>query len=321
MRSGAWVLLAAAAAAIAISPSRATDLSINPEVAGCAVSAPNGKIGGAGGVANNINGPTGSTGFGQLTGSYSVPLGCSFGLQADGSVTTASGGTWGGVAAHLFYRDPAKYLLGISGSYEAGHGLGQIYRLGPEVELYINNMNIEAWAGWASTVGGPSDWFAAADAAFYPQDNFRLSAGWRHSFGTDVAVGRAELQVADGEKPVSVFAEGRVGAGGYSLIKGGVNVYFGDTAKSLKDRRRTADPQNWLFDLLAAKANGSSGTEGNSCSTQEDCGYNGDVCDDGTCVPGDQYCDDDNDCTVDYYDVELNRCAHYANESEACTRP
>ena len=30
---------------------------------------------------------------------------------------------------------------------EAGHGLGQIFRIGPEVELYINNINIEAWAG------------------------------------------------------------------------------------------------------------------------------------------------------------------------------
>ncbi|MEJ0013517.1 MAG: hypothetical protein WDM94_13030 [Bauldia sp.] len=273
------------AAAALFSASYAADPLPKDTLAGCAVSAPNGKLGGAAGTANNVNGDTGRTDFAQLTGSYSVPLGCAFGLQADGSLTSSGGGTWGGVAAHLFYRDPAKYLLGASASYEAGHGTGQIFRIGPEVELYINNVNIEAWAGWASMAGGPSDWFAAVDAALYPTENLRLSAGWRHSFRTDVAVGRAELQVDD-DKPVSVFAEGRVGAGGYSVVKGGVNVYFGDTGKTLLQRRRTGYPQNWLFDLLAAKANGSgsSSTGGGTCVDDRNC-TTGEHCISGTCTP------------------------------------
>ncbi len=280
MRTRVWLPAGIFAAAVAFSASYAAGPVPDDTVAGCAVAAPNGKLGGAAGAANNINGIS-STNFGQLTGSVSAPVGCAFGVQIDGAVTTTGGGMWGGVEGHFFYRDPQKFLLGVTGSYESGIGLGNVYRLGPELEIYVNNVNLEAWAGWATTVGGPSDWFAAIDAAVYPTENFRLSGGWRHSFGTDVAVARGEVQLSD-TKPVSVFAEGRVGAGGYSVIKGGVNVYFGDTGKTLLQRRRTADPQNWLFDLLAAKANGSSGS-GQQCETSKDC-PNDEICDSGTCT-------------------------------------
>jgi hypothetical protein len=330
MRTRFWLPAGILAAAVAFSVSYAA--GPDDSVAGCAVSALNGKLGGAAGAANNINGIS-STNFGQLTGSVSAPVGCAFGVQIDGAVTTTGSGTWGGVEGHFFYRDPQKFLLGITGSYETGIGYGNVYRIGPELEVYVNNVNLEAWAGWATTVGGPSDWFAAVDAAVYPTENFRLSGGWRHSFGTDVAVARGEVQLSD-TKPVSLFAEGRVGAGGYSVIKGGVNVYFGDTGKTLLQRRRTADPQNWLFDLLAAKANNtpsSSPTNGctigsdcpsgvchsgtclppGTCLTSPDCSE-GEYCDDGVCrvVPT---CNDNNRCTNDIYDTETGSCRYVPN--------
>ncbi len=249
MRSRVWVPAGIFAAAALLSASYAADPLPKDTLAGCAVSAPNAKFGISGGT-------TAGAGVGQITGSFSSPVGCAFGLQVDGALTSAGATASGGVAAHLFRRDPSVGLLGITTSYENGNGVGTL-RVGPELEAYFGAISVEGWAGYASASSGPQDWFAAVNAAIYPTDDLRLSAGWRHSFGTDVGVARAEYQPPHSD--AGVFVEGRAGAQNYSSVKVGMEFHLGAPGQALIARHRTSDPQSWLFDLLAAKVNSGTG--------------------------------------------------------------
>jgi len=64
-------------------------------------------------------------------GSFTMPLGHSLGFQIDGAIGDYAGETTGGVQGHLFLRDPASHLLGISAMYHA-IGSNDIFRIGPE---------------------------------------------------------------------------------------------------------------------------------------------------------------------------------------------
>ena len=281
MNTRVRVWFVAIAAAAVFSASNAADLNNESLLAGCAVSAPNAKISAAGVYLNNTTGNA----YGEIAGSVSAPLGCAFGAQIDGALSHIGGPLSGGAAAHLFYRNPDSGLLGVTGSYEPTGGVGTT-RVGPELEAYLGSLSLEGWAGYAFTDSGAQDWFAAADAAIYPTDNLRLSAGWRHSFGTDVGVGRAELQIPD--TSVSLFAEGQVGTQNYSSIKAGINVYLGAPKKPLIARHRSDDPRNRLFELLAAQVTGSSGGGGGAtCANDAEC-PTGSVCNvgTGTCTGG-----------------------------------
>ena len=104
--------LVAVAAAGAVQAADFSDQSVTafgPAGGLPAVSAPNGKLSAFGGSQDG--------GIYGVTGSYTVPLGFPYGLQVDGMVGSGKGAAFYGVGGHLFWRDPAKGLLGLYGSY------------------------------------------------------------------------------------------------------------------------------------------------------------------------------------------------------------
>src|SRR5690606_33085175 len=82
----------------------------------CAVSVINGKLEGAAGAIDN---DADDGGRAHVLGSVSVPLNCAWGLQVDAGIGDLAGSTAGGLATHLFTRDPSSHLLGVYAQWGA----------------------------------------------------------------------------------------------------------------------------------------------------------------------------------------------------------
>lgn len=230
---------------------------------GPAVSGPNGKFSVEGGQYDD-------EGSVLALGSFSIPLGYSFGLQADGAVGTIDDEVMGGGGVHLFTRDPSKYLLGVYASYHSWDSI-DIWRTAAEFEFYLSRVSLTGLAGYESvdvptTQNGlpvlntdDDHFFGRADLAYYPADNFKISGGYRYVSETSLGTASAEYLFQGAGVPVSLFAKGDFGEKQYNRITGGVKVYFGaDPNKSLIDRHRTEDPPNYtpVFPNLETATNG-----------------------------------------------------------------
>jgi hypothetical protein len=156
---------------------------------GPAVSDPNGKLSVEGGQYDGDQS--------VLTlGSYTVPLGHSFGLQADGALGRIDEDTMAGGGLHLFTRDPSSYLLGLYGSYHAWNSV-DIWRAATEFQLYVRQFSLDGLAGFESvnvptTAGSPvvgtSDnlAFGQIDLAYYPIDYLKLTIGYHYEDATSL---------------------------------------------------------------------------------------------------------------------------------------
>jgi hypothetical protein len=205
-----------------------------------AVSSVNGKL-------EAFGGEFADESLGAVAGSISFPLDRRYGLQIDTMAGSSGGdGIWG-VGGHLFWRDPARGLLGVYGDYVRWDGLGgnQVTRLAGEGELYLGRFSIESTLG--VEFGELQDRvFARTNLAFYPQDDLRLSVGHRYLGGENALALGAEWQVSP--RGVALFAEGLVGDDHSNAVIGGLRLYFGDRGKSLIRRHREDDPPNDLKD-------------------------------------------------------------------------
>ena len=223
-----------------------------------AVSALNGKIGVFGG------GITSDFTLGA-TGSLAFPLSDHWGGQVDGLLGSAGSGVFYGVGGHLFWRDPAKGLIGAYASYGgwsasstvpvsvpsggvadvSGASVGKV---GVEGEAYLGRVSLEGLAAYQ--YGTASGFAGKATAAYYATDNLRLEVSARELAGLGALGGAGfEWQPKDTSR-FSVFATGAVGPSSYWQALGGVKMYFGGTAKSLILRQREDDPDNALPDDL-----------------------------------------------------------------------
>ncbi len=218
-----------------------------------AVSGINGKIEGSVGFADmkNIKSDTEFRGGAAL----SIPVGDMFGLQADLSVVDVFHDTAVAGTLHFFTRDPKSYLLGAIGGYgDVGHT--HVWYGGPEVELYLNNISIEAVGGFMNVDFGGSHKnkaFAIADLGYYATDNFRLTAGVSSIAGFDSGRLGAEWLFSDIGLPASLTVDGRLGEHGFATLTAGFNIYFGgDTSKSLIRRHREDDPPIRSKDIFGA---------------------------------------------------------------------
>ena len=128
-----------------------------------------------------------------------------------------AGAEAGGVAAHLFARDPEEYLLGAYASYSAIDG-NDILRFGAEAQLYLDSVSVEALAGYEDADDTGTGFFTATNLAFYPTEDFRLSLGYEHFLDIDAATAGIEWQVGGLGLPASIFAHGAIGDNDYATV-------------------------------------------------------------------------------------------------------
>jgi hypothetical protein len=191
---------------------------------------------------------------GRAAGAITVPVGSAFGLQADFTAATAPGLTLGG-ALHVFTRDPTSHLLGGTVGVMRTPG-ALIFAAGPEVELYFDNVSIEAWGGlsYARPTAGADRLlpFVMADVALYPTPDWRLSLGLSSLDGYNALHAGSEYLFEDFDLPVALTADARLGQDGAILATIGLRAYIGATPKSLIRRHREDDPADRGASLYAA---------------------------------------------------------------------
>jgi hypothetical protein len=197
-----------------------------------AVSGPNGKfaIEGGGGA---------DEGEGIATGSFALPIGHDFGMQTDGVVGSFADELLGGIALHLFTRDPSRYLFGAYGSYHTWDRIN-IWRAALEGELYIGPVTLEGIAGYESLdvpsiVDGQAvlslddkHLFGQADVGYYITDDFKIYAGYRYINETSFGAAGTEYLIRGFEVPVALFARGDFGDEFVQNVTGGVRIYLSD---------------------------------------------------------------------------------------------
>jgi len=207
---------------------------------GPAVSAPNSKLAAGGGTSEG-------DGTGQAFGSFSMPLGHSYGLQVDGLGGKINGDARWGVGAHVFWRDPDKGLLGAIASYNKRSN-DDASRFGAEGEWYLDQFSFLGTAGY-QTGDVKGGFVGNLDLRWYVNDNAFVSAGGITSSGDAGARFSAEYQPGITSLPgLSLFADGIV-AEDFDQVLIGIRYYFGET-KSLKRRHREDDPQNHLHGVF-----------------------------------------------------------------------
>lgn len=213
-----------------------------------AVSAVNGKVEFAGGWADIDPGSSDELFYGGAA--LSIPLGHSWGMQADVAALDVFGETAVGGALHLFTRDPNSHLLGVVGGV-ADSGAGNIIWGGAEAELYLGNISIQTVAGLSesdSSVLGASDdtdFLGMVDLSFYATDNLRFMTGVSSVANFESAsIGMEWLMLDTLGMPLSLKAEAAMGEDDFVAAQAGVTFYFGgsDSSKSLIRRHREDDP-------------------------------------------------------------------------------
>ena len=195
----------------------------------------------------------------------SFPVGDMFGIQADLTALDVFGETAVGGAMHAFTRDPSSYLFGVYGGY-VDAGPSNIWYIGPEAELYLDNISIEAVGGYMDiSNGGGSEFYAVGDVALYATDNLRLAVGGGTVAGFESAHAGLEWFMGDTGLPASVTLDGRIGEDGFSSVMAGLSLYFGGEDKSLIRRHREDDPRLRFFDIFNAGVLGSGTLGSDDC--------------------------------------------------------
>ncbi|MGB3502603.1 MAG: hypothetical protein WBA44_13340 [Mesorhizobium sp.] len=225
-----------------------------------AVSALNGKLD-LGYFHQSFDGTPVDLDGGYAIGSVSIPVMHSFGLQIDGGFGSVNANPGGGsadlkgVAAHLFWRDPAKGLIGAYAHYaniDVGAFDVDAWRYGVEAEAYLGPVSIEAFIG-GDTLDGPggsnSELNAELRAAYYFMDNYRVDVGINHQFDTTSLRVGAEALLPVADHRMSLYALGTFNDDA-TTVRAGLRFYFGEGGKSLMARHREDDPSTRLFDYF-----------------------------------------------------------------------
>ncbi len=186
------------------------------------------------------------------SGSATIPLGHQFGLQLDGVVGAVDGNAIDGVevfagAAHLFWRDPSRGLVGAYASAIHADIFGglNVYRGGLEGAVYPGRFTIEGIIGVFHADFSDTDFFADAELGYYPDDDVRLSLGYSVVADDHVFKFGGEWAFASQAGTASsTFVDGYVNADGDGLAIAGLRFYFGQNDKTLIRRHREDDPQS-----------------------------------------------------------------------------
>lgn len=269
MKRAAFLLSGTIAAGMYGSVSMAADVEMSTALP--AVSGINGKVEIGGGFADidDFNSDEVFRGGAAL----SFPVGDMFGIQADLTALDAFGETAVGGAIHAFTRDPNSYLFGAYGGY-VDAGPADVWYVGPEAELYLDNISIEAVGGYMDISNGVgSEFYAVGDVAFYATDNLRLAVGASSVAGFESGHAGLEWFLGDTGLPASITVDGRLGEDGFTSVMAGLSLYFGGEDKSLIRRHREDDPRLRFFDIFNAGVLGSETLGGGPEDTECPQGY------------------------------------------------
>jgi hypothetical protein len=246
------LLVTASVAALIVAPPLAASAGSLP-----AVSGPNGKIG-------VFTGSVGDDFTLGAAGSLAIPLTQQWGAQVDGMVGSADSASFYGIGGHLFWRDPARGLFGLTASWVGWDAVdtvpvsfpdggvmdisgADVGKVGVEGEAYLGRISLEGAASYQ--FGSDTGFAGRATVAFYPTDNLRLDIGILQLAGTDAAF-RGGAEWAPAGHSFSLFASGLARSSDNWSVVGGAKVYFGSGQKSLIQRHREDDPENLLPDDL-----------------------------------------------------------------------
>lgn len=220
---------------------------------GPAVSTVNGKISAAGG-------DIGGHGGGVSEGSFSFPIGYSFGGQLDAAGGGANGRGLYGVDGQGFWRDPSVGLVG-GFAVHAAHGIAvgsnvtakgsYVNRYGVEAEDYIGRFTPSIAAGYQEgNLLQKNGGFGILDLAWYPIDNLQLSGGGDINSAHSRALLGAEYQLGLAALPgLTTFAEAGITGQRDSYVLVGLRIYFGPD-KTLIRRHREDDPSSPIGNTL-----------------------------------------------------------------------
>jgi hypothetical protein len=217
-----------------------------------AVAAPNFNLSSAAGVVD---------GDGKLilSGRGTMPLySDAFGIQLDASDALGAGPNRGGLGLHLFNRNPAQHLIGLTTMW-GRVGSVDTLRYGLEGEAYMQDFTLRLAGGGQSQQGNGTA-YANAKASYYFTDNLVVGlgvSGYSDSRGGSLDL---EWKPADLSTPFSVFASAgdTNDSDGFGLV--GLRFSFGDNNASLKDRQRSYDPDN-LVETFMTSENGAAEDE------------------------------------------------------------
>ena len=248
---------------------------------------------------DGLGGSLANKGFGGGRGAVTVPLGGQFGFQLDGMAGGFDDRFFGGAAGHLFWRDPARGLIGLYGSYSAWDKYGGVHatHLAAEGEAYWGRLTLQGIAGvenngsanivtttispainpttittLTQTVSGGTRFFDQVNLAYYINDNLKAYIGHRYLGNENALALGGEVGIPMGRGTMAAFfVEGQVGEDRNNGIWGGVRFSFGAKDKSLIRRHREDDPwTDWLpASLLSITNKFSSSTRSWTCPPGE----------------------------------------------------
>jgi hypothetical protein len=232
-------------------------------------------------------------------GSFSVPLGAQFGAQFDYAAGNFDDRAFGVLGGHLFWRDPARGLIGVyaNHTYWEQYGGTRISQVAVEGELYLGLWTLQGIVGVelgdtatnvtssAFTVNSLTTtttlsefydvrtrFFDQINLSYYIQPDWKAFVGHRYLGGKHaLAAGSEWAMPLGGGRMASLFVEGRVGEDDFRGVWGGVKFYFGRKDKPLIQRHRQDDPINWAPESLFSIINsfGSSSTNISTCPFPE----------------------------------------------------
>lgn len=186
---------------------------------------------------------------GMLSGSLSLPVTHSIGFQADGLLATTDDDGAAGIGGHLFWRDPSRGLLGLTGAYAIAPNVGgvvdlEVTRFGGEGELYLDNVTLAVGGGIQDGHHLDDGSYSSINAYWYANDNLRLGIGAANDPVNDTTgLADVEYQPDFGvQSGLTFFAGSSFGKNDLIVAQAGVRFYFGEP-KSLKRRNREDDPQ------------------------------------------------------------------------------
>ena len=237
-----------------------------------AVSALNGKMDASYGMIND-------TSSRALSGSISIPVGDSYGIQVDTMYQKVAERDFYGLGGHFFTRKSETGLLGLIVGGVHSNAISNV-SVGVEGEYYFDMFSVGGFVGYDNVMKNSTQVItfspklntsrdfvmANLNAAIYPMDNLMVRFDYTSRLNRIFYDLTVEYQTP--VKGLAVYGDVGLGDNDFFQLLGGLRYYFGGN-KTLKARHRQDDPPNFLNGVTGGA--GLSTTQG-SGSTQQTSG-------------------------------------------------